>query len=85
MDGPVDASKAPNYRDRVERFLTLSEIAERLNMTTRQVYGLVRSGELEGIQVGGRNRWRVAEAAWRDYLARHGDDGHEPPLVGALV
>jgi excisionase family DNA binding protein len=85
VDGAVDASKAPNYRDRVERFLTLCEIAERLNMTTRQVYGLVRSGELAGIQVGGRNQWRVAEAAWRDYLARNGDDGDEPPLVGALV
>jgi len=64
--------------------LKLSDIAERLNTTTRQVYALVRSGELHAIQVGGRNQWRVPEEALLEYIARHGDDGDEP-LMGALV
>jgi excisionase family DNA binding protein len=47
------------------------------------VYALVRSGELRGIQVGGRNQWRVPGDALREYIARN-DDGDEP-LMGALV
>ncbi len=85
MDGAVDSSAVSIYRDRVERFLKLSDVAERLNTTTREVYALIRSGELAGIQVGGRNQWRVEEAVLREYLAHRGDGDDEPPLVGALV
>ena len=67
------------------RFLTLAEVAEVLNVTTRQVYVLVRSGELRGVQVGGRNQWRVEDVELRDYQASRGDDGEDPPLVGALL
>ena len=85
MDEPVDREDASTYRDGVQpRYLKLSDVAERLSMTTRQVYSLVRSGELQGIQVGGRNQWRVPEDAVEEYIARHDDDGDEP-LMGALV
>ena len=42
-----------------ERFLTLHDVAEELNISVSQTYALVRSGDLQGIQIGGRNQWRV--------------------------
>jgi excisionase family DNA binding protein len=52
------------------RFLKLTDVAEILNVTTRQVYALVRSGELRGIQVGGRQQWRVEAVELEDYIQR---------------
>ena len=52
------------------RFLKLTDVAEVLNVTTRQVYALVRSGDLRGIQVGGRNQWRVEDIELEDYIKR---------------
>jgi excisionase family DNA binding protein len=48
----------------------LTDVAEVLNVTTRQVYALVRSGDLRGIQVGGRNQWRVEAVELEDYIKR---------------
>lgn len=66
------------------RFLKLTDVAEVLNVTTRQVYALVRSGDLRGIQVGGRNQWRVEDVALEDYIRRQyerGQDQHGPDHV----
>ncbi|HUQ00613.1 MAG TPA: helix-turn-helix domain-containing protein [Aeromicrobium sp.] len=52
------------------RFLKLTDVAEVLNVTTRQVYALVRSGDLRGIQVGGRNQWRIEDVELEDYIQR---------------
>ena len=51
-----------------ERFLTLPETAEILNVTVSQTYALVRSGELKGIQIGGRNQWRVERVMLEDFI-----------------
>lgn len=42
-----------------QRFLTLDDVAEILNISWSQTYALVRSNELPAIQIGGRNQWRV--------------------------
>lgn len=52
------------------RFLTLADVAEVLNVTVRQAYALVRSGDLRGIQIGGRGQWRVENDQLEDYIAR---------------
>jgi excisionase family DNA binding protein len=52
------------------RFLTLADVAEVLNVTVRQVYALVRSGELRGIQIGGRGQWRIENDQLEDYISR---------------
>ena len=52
------------------RFLTLADVAEVLNVTVRQVYALVRSGDLRGIQIGGRGQWRVEQVELEDYIQR---------------
>ena len=37
-------------------------------MTVSQTYALVRSGELKGIQIGGRNQWRVERSKLEEYI-----------------
>lgn len=52
------------------RFLTLPDVAEVLNVTVRQVYALVRSGDLRGIQIGGRGQWRIEHDQLENYISR---------------
>ncbi|TKV61322.1 helix-turn-helix domain-containing protein [Nakamurella flava] len=52
------------------RFLTLTQAAEELNVTMSQIYALVRSGDLVGIQIGGRNQWRVERSKLEEYIDR---------------
>ena len=53
---------------RMARFLTLSDVAETLNISSAQTYALVRSGELPAIKVGGRGQWRVEAQALEQYI-----------------
>jgi len=53
-----------------KRFLTLTELAEELNVSVSQAYALVRSGELQAIQVGGRKQWRVERSKIEEYIER---------------
>ena len=52
------------------RFLTLPQVADELTVSQSQVYALVRSGDLLGIQIGGRNQWRVERAQLEEYIQR---------------
>ncbi|WP_159797629.1 helix-turn-helix domain-containing protein [Puerhibacterium puerhi] len=52
------------------RFLTLADVEEMLNISARQAYALVRSGELAAIQVGGRGVWRVEASELEAYIER---------------
>ena len=52
------------------RFLTLTDVAEILNISTSQAYALVRNNELEAIKIGGRGQWRVERDRLEDYIAR---------------
>lgn len=54
--------------DVAPRFLKLSDVAEILNTSERQVYQLVKRGELLGIQIGGRGQWRVERSALEAYI-----------------
>lgn len=51
------------------RFLTLSDVAELLNVAPAQVYTLVRNGELAAIKIGARGQWRVEDKALEDYIS----------------
>ncbi len=50
------------------RFLTLTDVAETLNISAAQTYALVRSGELRAIKVGGRGQWRVESTELEKYI-----------------
>lgn len=52
------------------RFLTLADVAEVLNISTSQVYALVRNQELAAIKIGGRGQWRVERDRLEEYIAR---------------
>jgi excisionase family DNA binding protein len=41
-----------------------------LNISARQAYGLVHTGELPAIQVGGRGQWRVEATELENYIQR---------------
>ncbi|MEP6598829.1 MAG: helix-turn-helix domain-containing protein [Actinomycetota bacterium] len=53
-----------------ERFLTLADVAEILNISDSQTYALVRNQELEAIKIGGRGQWRVERAKLESYIAK---------------
>jgi excisionase family DNA binding protein len=50
------------------RFLTLAETAEVLNISVHQAYGLVRSGELPAIKIGGNGQWRVERTVLESFI-----------------
>lgn len=52
------------------RFLLMAEVAEQLNVSTSQVYHMVRSGELPAIKVGGRGQWRIERIKLEEYIER---------------
>ncbi|WP_168198674.1 MULTISPECIES: helix-turn-helix domain-containing protein [Nesterenkonia] len=54
----------------MRRFLTLPDVAEALNISMSQTRSLIRSGDIEGIQIGGRGQWRVEEAKLDEYIDR---------------
>lgn len=53
-----------------QRFLTLDDVAEILNISWSQAYALVRSKDLSAIQIGGRNQWRVEITQLDAYIER---------------
>lgn len=70
-----------------DRFLTLADVADVLNISASQTYALVRSGELEAIKIGGRGQWRVERQRLEDYITRMYDQTRrfvtEHPLADA--
>ncbi|WP_375487758.1 helix-turn-helix domain-containing protein [uncultured Jatrophihabitans sp.] len=52
------------------RFLTLTDVADVLNISQSQVYALVRNNELAAIKIGGRGQWRVERDRLEDYISR---------------
>jgi excisionase family DNA binding protein len=53
-----------------QRFMRLADVAEVLDISTSQVYALVRSNELRAIKVGGRGQWRVERTELENYIKR---------------
>ncbi|MCO4263730.1 helix-turn-helix domain-containing protein [Pseudarthrobacter sp. MDT3-26] len=51
------------------RFLTIDQVAEELNVSDAQVRALLKTGDLRGIQVGGKGLWRIGATDVEDYIA----------------
>ena len=70
-----------------DRFLTLADVADVLNISASQTYALVRTGELEAIKIGGRGQWRVEREKLENYISRMYDQTKqfvsEHPLADA--
>lgn len=54
----------------MRKFLTLPDVAEALNISMSQTRALIRNGDIEGVQIGGRNQWRVEQAKLDEYIDR---------------
>ena len=50
------------------RFLLPSDVAEMLNISSSQVYALIRSKQLKAVKIGGRGVWRVERSAVEAYI-----------------
>lgn len=50
------------------RFLTIDQVAEELAVGLPTIRMLLKSGELRGMQVGGRGLWRVATKDLEEYI-----------------
>jgi excisionase family DNA binding protein len=57
-----------------DRFLTLADVAEVLNISDSQTYALVRNGDLDAIKIGGRGQWRVEREKLEAYITRMYDE-----------
>lgn len=51
------------------RFLTIDQAAEELNVKQSLIRGLIKTGELRALQIGGRGLWRVGRQDVEDYIA----------------
>jgi excisionase family DNA binding protein len=66
-----------------ERYLTVEDIAERLQVSPWAVRDWIKSGRLVGFQPGGRRvGWRVRESDLERFveqaIAQQGSEGEEP-------
>ncbi|WP_307105952.1 helix-turn-helix domain-containing protein [Arthrobacter globiformis] len=50
------------------RFLTIEQVAEELNVGVPSIRALLKTGELRGIQIGGRGLWRISRQDVDDYI-----------------
>ncbi|TFI03430.1 DNA-binding protein [Micrococcus flavus] len=67
---PVRTVSSPSPGGSVQRFLTLTDVAEVLNVSVSQARALVRTGDLQAIQVGGRGQWRIEESWLDEFVER---------------
>ncbi len=51
-------------------YYTVKEVADRLKVHPQTLKDWLRSGELEGVNFGGRTGWRVTDAQLRDFVER---------------
>lgn len=55
--------------DRPLRFLKIQDVAEIMATSDSQIYALLRTGELRGIQIGGRKQWRIERVELERWIA----------------
>jgi excisionase family DNA binding protein len=63
MDGVIEDNTTPR------RFLTIDQAAGELNVSESQIRAMLRSGELRGIQIGGRGVWRIGVTDLENFIA----------------
>jgi excisionase family DNA binding protein len=54
----------------LQRFMSLPDVAETLDISLSQVKALVRRGDLVAVKIGGRGQWRVETTELERYIER---------------
>lgn len=67
------------------RFLTIEQVAQELNIGEPLVRSLLKSGELRGIQVGGRGAWRIGTADVETYIEQAYQRTAEKIAIGEIT
>ena len=67
------------------RFLTIEQAAEELNVKQSLIRGLIKTGELRAIQIGGRGQWRIGRQDIEDYVAEAYRRTAERIAAGELI
>jgi excisionase family DNA binding protein len=70
---------------KLPRFLTIEQVAEELAVGAPTVRMLLKTGELRGIQIGGKGLWRVATKDLEDYIEQAYRVTAEKITAGELV
>lgn len=71
-------------KPRFPKLLTLAQVTEILNVGMPALRSLLSSGELRGVQLGGRRVWRVSEDDVADYLERAYKETQERIAAGTI-
>ena len=71
-----------HYRAMKDKFLTIAEVAENLQLSAQGVRALIQSGDLPALQVGARHLWRVPESAFDAYIERQLEATREMVAAG---
>ncbi|WP_461165346.1 helix-turn-helix domain-containing protein [Arthrobacter sp. R4-81] len=71
-------------KSRFPKLLTLAQVTEILNVGMPALRALLSSGELRGVQLGGRRVWRVSEDDLADYLERAYKETQERITAGNI-
>lgn len=58
----------PEESMKPSRFLTVEQVAHELNVGEPLIRAMLRTGDLRGIQVGGRGLWRIGAADVELYI-----------------
>lgn len=66
---------SPNYE---LEMLSSAEVGRILALSTKQVVGYIRSGELRGFKVGAAAGWRVQRKSLEEFIQRYLSDGPIP-------
>jgi excisionase family DNA binding protein len=67
------------------RFLTIEQAAEELNVKQSLIRGLIKTGELRAIQIGGRGQWRIGRQDIEDYVTEAYRRTAERIAAGELI
>ena len=67
------------------RFLTIEQAAEELNVKQSLIRGLIKTGELRAIQIGGRGQWRIGRQDIEVYVTEAYRRTAERIAAGELI
>ena len=68
-----------------ERYVSLAQVADLLDVAVDEVMNLIHEGRLRGARVGSPAQWRVAEASIPEYLAEQREESRRIALWNQSV
>ncbi|MET4618717.1 excisionase family DNA binding protein [Arthrobacter sp. 2762] len=58
----------PEIEKPTPRFLTIEQVAGELATSEVQIRSMLKTGQLKGIQIGGRNVWRIGRQDLEEFI-----------------